>query len=301
MASTIIHAPTGDGSKATLRAYSSFEPYELADYLQALAHHMPDVAIHIERMPTAALTARLAQEQHAPQVDMILGWADTASRTLDLSGVLFAPGADADGYLRITGFSTAIVVDPAVLFETGVDIASWVDLTQSALQGRIAFPDPAVSGAGFLALATILQFYGETEGWAILADIYRNAHIRPPSAWEPARLTGEGQIAAGVTVKIAASNRQRERPSLHIVEPQDAIGIESEVFAGFTTTRHPSLVTQALEWLMSEEAEGIYASYNKIILGKPDSRLFVIDAENAVKNRTRWLSQLEFIANGNHL
>lgn len=65
--------------------------------------------------------------------------------------------------------------------------------------------------------------------------------------------------------------------------------------------RHPSLVTQALEWLRSEEAEGIYASYNKIILGKPDSRLFVIDAENAVKNRTRWLSQLEFIANGNHL
>lgn len=44
MASTIIHAPKGDGSKATLRAYSSFESYELADYLRALVHHIPDVA-----------------------------------------------------------------------------------------------------------------------------------------------------------------------------------------------------------------------------------------------------------------
>ncbi|WCG83761.1 substrate-binding domain-containing protein [Pectobacterium sp. A5351] len=301
MTSTLIHAPTGDGSKATLKAYSSFEPYELADYLRALAHHMPDVAIHIERMPTAALTARLAQELHAPQVDMILGWADTASRTLDLREGLFAPGADADGYMRITGFSTAIVVDTAVLSETGVDIVSWVDLAQPALLGKVAFPDPTVSGAGFLALATILQFYGEPEGWAILSDIYRNACIRPPSAWEPARLTGEGQIAAGVTVKIAASNRQRECPTLQLVEPQDAIGIESEVFAGFSTTRHRPLVTQALQWLRSEEAAALYASYNKVILGKPDSRLFVIDAENAVKNRTRWLSQLESIANGNHL
>lgn len=296
MSTTLINAPTGDGTRARLKAYSAFEPYELADYLACLARAMPDVAIEIERMPTAALTERLAQERDNPQVDLVLGWADTAARSLDLRGQVFAPGADADGWLRVTGFSTAFVTDPALLAVAGVRVKSWADLTHSALYGRIAFPNPAVSGAGFLALATLLQRVGEDEGWQIIAGIYRNARVTPNSAWEPARLTGEGEIAVGVTVNIAATNRQRELPRLGIVQPDDVTGVESEVYGGFTHTRHNLIVREVLEWIASAEAKTVYAGYNKILLGQPDSRLFTIDAQQAVASRERWLARLDSIA-----
>ncbi len=296
MSTTLINAPTGDGSRARIKAYSSFEPYELADYLACLARSMPDVAIEIERMPTVALTERLAREKDHPQVDLVLGWADTAARSLDFTGQVFAPGADADGWLRVTGFSTAFVTDPALLVQTGVRVESWADLTQSALYGRIAFPNPAISGAGFLALATVLQRFGEDDGWQIIEGIYRNARVTPNSAWEPARLTGEGEIAVGVTVKIAATNRQRELPRLGIVQPSDVIGIESEVYGGFRHTRHNPIVREVLEWIASDEAKTVYAGYNKILLGQPDSRLFTIDAQQAVASRERWLARLDSIA-----
>lgn len=296
MSTMLINAPTGDGTRARLKAYSAFEPYELADYLACLARRMPDVAIEIERMPTAALTARLAQEKDNPQADLVLGWADTAARSLDLRDRVFAPGGDTDGWLRVTGFSTAFVTDPALLAHAGVQVQSWACLTQSPLRGRIAFPNPAVSGAGFLALATVLQRYGEDAGWEIIAGIYRNAVLTPDSAWAPAQLTGEGEIAVGVTVNIAATNRQRELPRLKIVQPHDATGVESEVYGGFTRTRHNLIVREVLEWIASDEAKTVYADYNKILPGQPDSRQFTIDAKQAVASRERWLVQLDSIA-----
>lgn len=296
MSTTLINAPTGDGSRATLKAYSSFEPYELADYLACLARLLPDVAIEIERMPTVALTGRLAQERDNPQADLVLGWADTAARSLDFTEQVFAPGADADGWLRVTGFSTAFVTDPALLAQTGVRVDSWADLTQRALYGRIAFPNPAISGAGFLALATLLQRFGEEEGWHIVEGIYRNVRTTPDSAWEPARLTGEGEIAVGVTVNIAATNRQRELARLAVVQPRDVVGVESEVYGAFTHTRHNLIVREVLEWIASAEAKTVYAGYNKILLGQPDSRLFTIDAKQAVASRERWLARLDSIA-----
>ncbi|QDX31018.1 extracellular solute-binding protein [Dickeya poaceiphila] len=298
MTSIVISAPTGDGSRARVKAYSSFEPYELEEYLRQLAVHLPDVAIEIERMSTAALRNRLEAEKDNPQVDMILGWADTAAKTVALSDKLFSPQGDADGYLRITGFSTAIVVDPDLLKQLNVNIETWRDLAHPALRGRIAFPNPAQSGAGFLALTTLLQAYGESDGWPLLSDIYRNVQVRPDSAWEPARLTGEGEIAAGVTVKIAAFNRKRELPRLKIIEPPRATGTESEVYAGFITSAHREAVSEILEWLQTEAANRIYTSFNKLILTKNDDSYLTIDAGQAVLHRTRWLTQLESLTNG---
>ncbi|MDC7872074.1 ABC transporter substrate-binding protein [Pantoea ananatis] len=301
MTSIVIDAPTGSGTRARIKAYSSFEPYELQEYLRRLALHLPDVAIEIERMSTSALRNRLEAEKDAPQADMILGWADTAAKTVHLGTRLFSPGGDADGYLRVTGFSTAIVSDPRLLAQQNVQISNWGDLAHPGLEGMIAFPNPVQSGAGFLALATLLQAYGEKEGWALLEAILRNAAVCPDSAWEPAKLTGEGTIAAGVTVKIAAYKRKSQSPQLCVTEPAGMSGAEPEVYAGFSSTSHPDVVTDILQWLCSDEANSIFTGFNKIILSDKDKGPFTIDVGHAVTQRARWLSHFESLMNGKTL
>lgn len=149
MATTKIISETDGDIKVKLKAYSSFEPYELKEYLRHLSFHLPGVHIEIERMSTTDLTKRLTREKDNPEIDMILGWADTASKEINLEGQLFAPNADADGYLRLTGFSTAFVADASFLAANLITVGSWNDLTNPALVRRLAFPNPAISGAGF--------------------------------------------------------------------------------------------------------------------------------------------------------
>jgi len=270
MTSIVIDAPSGSGTRACIKAYSSFEPYELKEYMHRLALLLPDVAIEIERMSTTMLRNRLEAERDEPQADMILGWADTAAKTVNLGDKVFSPGGDTDRYLRVTGFSTAIVADPLLLEQQDVQVKGWKDLAHPALKGMIAFPNPAQSGAGFLALTTILQVFGEKEGWPLVAAILRNSSARPDSAWEPARLTGEGTIAAGVTVKIAAFKRQSQLPKLNVIQPAGMTGAEPEVYAGFSSTSYPDVVSEILQWVGSEEANTLFASFNKIILADSD-------------------------------
>ena len=284
MSSELIGGSTGTGETARLKAYSSFEPYELADYRTALARFLPDVAIEIERMPTGILTRRLLAEAHSPGADLVLGWADTAAQTEGLQGL--CSGRGVDGYVRPTGFSTAFVTDPAVLARCGArPVRTWRDLTQEALRKRIVFPDPAVSGAGFLAMSTLLQFFGEAEGWALIEGICANVRTFPGSAWAPASETGAGEVAIGVTVRIAAGKRQAELPRLAVVEPEDVIGVEAEVYGVLASTRHEDAARRVIDWILSDDAAALFAGYRKTLLSAPTENLFMIDSAKAVAGR----------------
>jgi len=288
MSIEMIGGTTGSGETARLTAYSSFEPYELAEYRSALARVLPGVALTIQRMPTATLTERLLAEVQAPKADLILGWADTAAQTAGLQGI--CPGPDGqdgrDGYVRPTGFTTAFVADPALLAALGAaPIRTWTDLAQEALRGRIVFPDPGVSGAGFLAMSTLLQRYGAAEGWALLKAICANTRAFPGSAWTPAAETGLGETAIGVTVLIAAGKRRAEAPALDIVEPDDVVGAEAEVYGVLKSARDAAAARAVIDWIVSEPAEALFRAWRKTILSDSAERLFMIDSAKAVAER----------------
>jgi iron(III) transport system substrate-binding protein len=296
MSPLTIRARTGSGARAQLLAYSSFEPYELVDYLEALADRFPDVAITIERLPTAALTARLLAERPRPAADLVFGWADTASQTPGLEGLIIRRDAGRDGYIRPSGFSTAFVADPAVLAQADAEIASWRDLADPRLAGRLVFPDPSISGAGFLALATLLQFYGEDEGWDLLRAINRNVREHPNSAWGAADACGDGVVACGVTVRIAAGKRLQQEPTLRVVEPADVIGAEAEVYGPLCGARRPEVVEEIVGWVLSDEARALFDHHNKTNLCTPVEGLFMVDATSAIARRAQWLARFKTLA-----
>ncbi len=284
MTSETIVGRTGTGEVARLRAYSSFEPYELADYRTALARALPGVAIEIERMPTAILTERLLREAAAPGADLVIGWADTAAQTDGLQGVCIE--SEGDGWVRPTGFSTAFIADAEAIKAYGArPVTTWEDLAQDALRSRVLFPDPSLSGAGFLAMTTLLQFYGEGDGWALLEAICANVRAFPGSAWAPAAATGSDGVALGVTVRIAAAKRQVEVPRLAAIEPADVIGAEAEVYGVLNSTGHPEAARRVIDWVLSDEARLLFSRYAKTILSNPTGNLFMIDSAKAVADR----------------
>jgi iron(III) transport system substrate-binding protein len=292
MSIVTIDAPTGTGVGGRLRAYSSFEPYELISYLDAMRHDLPDIAIEILRLPTAALTQKLLDAADDLEADLILGWADTAARTPGLESIVTADSDSSDGWCRPTGFSTAFVVDEkGVQLDYLEKVQGWTDLADPRLAGRISFPDPRVSGAGYLALTTLLQRFGETEGWSLMAAINRNVAAYASSAWEPAQLTGNGNIAIGVTVRIAVAKRISEVPWLRACDPADGVGTEAEVYGILAGTRQRPAAQRVLDWICSARARPLFSAYAKINMAAPEPGLFAIDAHRAVAERAAVLQK----------
>ncbi|MBD8555182.1 substrate-binding domain-containing protein [Rhizobium sp. CFBP 8762] len=288
MSSVTINTRTGTGETATLKAYSSFEPYELTDYLDAMANVLPGIAILVERMPTSVLTDRLIQERDHPVADLILGWSDTASKTKGLASIVSNRLGRGDGYVRPTGFSTAFVLDAKVLSSIGKDVSTWEDLADPSLKNRVYFPNPAISGAGFLALNTILQAYGDQEStWSLLRSICNNVAEFPGSAWRAAEAVGDGQVAVGVTVKIAVTKRLSQMNSLQLLEPCDVVGCESEVYGELSNSKQAVAVSHVLRWLESQSAMDLFLKHNKTVLAEAADNLFMIDAARAASERDR--------------
>lgn len=175
---------------------------------------------------------------------------------------------------------------------------TWRDLAQDALRGRVAFPNPAVSGAGFLAMSTLLQYHGEAGGWALIEAICANVRAFPGSAWAPVAETGSGAIAVGVTVHIAACKRRAELARLSVVELQDVIGAEAEVYGMIRSTRNADAARRVIDWVSSEEATALFTGYRKTILSAPTHALFMIDSAKAVAGRAAELARFAAIADG---
>ncbi|AOZ52050.1 ABC transporter substrate-binding protein [Chromobacterium vaccinii] len=290
-----IEAATGSGAGGHLVAYSSFEPYELADYLEALSRLLPDVAITVWRMPTSSLTAFLLSD---PEGDLVLGWADTAAQSPGIAARIAPPaagGCDADGFYRPTGFSLAFVADPALLQARGAEPPTrWSDLAAPALRQALLFPDPRRSGAGYLALTTILQYYGPEDGWRLMVEIDRNVIDYPGSAWEPAARVGQNGAALGITVRVAARRRLSDNPALIQALPQDAIGAEAEVYGVLAGSKQQALARRALDWVMSDEAADLFRHHAKLLLrGERDPALFPINPERASRERPAVLQRFD--------
>jgi iron(III) transport system substrate-binding protein len=296
-----IEAATGTGSEGRLRAVSSFEPYELVDYLVALKLHLPGVAIDLWRMPTATLTEYLLS---GAQCDLILGWAETAAKTPGIAERILCSNAaevrsETDGFCRPTAFSTAFVVDPSLLRQRGLAVpASWSALADPMLAGGIVFPDPRRSGAGYLALSTLIQCFGDRDGWQLMHDIDRNVVDYPGSAWEPAQRVGTGGVAVGVTVQIAAARRRQAGTGVEIALPSEATGMESEVYGMLRGTVHRQACERVLAWLTSAAAIPYFENHAKIVRHQTKTQTyFELDAERAGRERDIVLCQFGELIN----
>jgi iron(III) transport system substrate-binding protein len=284
-----LHLPTGTGSKGTLVCYSSFESYELADYLAALAIVEPDIAIKIFRMPTAHLAAALISPNSLPAADMVFGWAATAA-----TPEILARFVD-HRYESPTGFSTAFCLDRPYLQRHALhEPRTWHDLASPELRGQLVMPDPRVSGAGFLAATTILQRYGAQQGWELLKAAFEGIRF-VGSAWEPAAAMGAGNKALGVTVRIAAVQRAAQCADVAWCEPADAVGCEPEVYAIVNSCSDMAAAERVLEWITSNLAVPHYQRHAKVVFAIADSsgNRMPIDVERAIAGRPAFMSKWE--------
>ncbi len=178
-------------------------------------------------------------------------WDDLVPAFRQVTGETYLPL-----YAGILGWA----VNDQLLASMGLPVPlTWKDLTNPIYRNLVAMPNPNTSGTGYTMLATILQIYGEDEGWRILRDLHFNIAQYTRAGAEPGLLAGRGEVAIGVTFMHDALNQAIQGFPVSVRAPADGTGFE---IGGLSLVRNgPNRegAIRFIEWALSPEAQVLAA------------------------------------------
>lgn len=308
-------------AKEKVVVYTSLETDEIDKYREAYLRDLPDLEIHIIRLSTGELGARMWAERANPQADVIWGWAVTNMEDFVAKGMLepyrpkgvekldkkfVHPGF---AYVGIDMYIAAFCVNTKVLKEKNLPMPKgWNDLLDPRFKGLITMPNPVASGTGFLQVSSILQMYGAKEGkedgWEFLKKLDKNIGQYIKSGSRPAKMTAAGEFAVGASFDFVVAEQKKQGFPVEFVFPIEGAGYEVEANALLKGAKNVGAAKKFLDWAISESAMKEYAKfkYGVTLPGIPtrpdlpklsEIKLYPMDFAWQAKNRDEILKKWE--------
>ena len=129
---------------------------------------------------------------------------------------------------------------------------SWQDLTDPKWKGKIAMPNPMLSGTAYVSVGALADKYG----WEYFDKLKANG-IRVEegnSAIQNKLLTGEYAAAMILEENILKLKETKHEP-LEVVYPSDGIICVPSPIAIFNTTKNPDGAKALVDWWLSKEGQ----------------------------------------------
>jgi iron(III) transport system substrate-binding protein len=219
------------------------------------------------KLASGASLARLRAEKANPALDAWVGGSGDSLWVAQAEGLLdfyrpkawgeLRPGLTkaVDGhyiplYTGIHGFG----VNQKILQEKNLPVpTSWKELGDPKYKGLIAMPNPNTSGTGYVMMTSIVQIYGEEQGFELLKAIHRNIAQYTRSGGDPSLLAGRGEAAIGVSFANDVVERGRKGYPITFVAPKDGTGYEIGGLALITKAPNRAVAMRFIDWLLEPE------------------------------------------------
>ncbi|UPG91813.1 ABC transporter substrate-binding protein [Luteibacter aegosomaticola] len=262
----------------SLTVYSALESDEIATYLAGAKQALPDVDIHVLRLSSGDLAARLLAESAEPRNDVVWGMAATDlldpriaallqpvhSGTIDALPARFR-GKDGRWFAP-TGYMAALCVNREALAEHGLPMPrSWHDLASPKYKGQIAMPDPASSGTGYMVLSSLSDAGRDAKGMQLVSDIAANLGQVTLSGSAPCKLARIGEFPIGVSFAFSAMQSIHQGYPVTMVLPSDGTGYELEGSGLMKGATNAEDAKRFLDWTASPPAAALYRGYKEIV------------------------------------
>jgi iron(III) transport system substrate-binding protein len=263
---------TGSSVSGKLSVYSALNESTNNAFVDAFKKAYPSIG-QVDVLPLAAageLQTRITTEKASPKADIFIGGSAEFHDPLGKQGLLEAYKSanaadvdpkfkDADGmwtgwYIGI--FGLAINKDRWAKEMAGKPTpATWDDLLNSDLKGKLDFPDPVKTGGGYIFLATqVFRFNkDETQALAYMKKLHDNIGQYVGTSPQGIELVGQGQFLMGPNwghdILTAASKGQ----PLEFKAPSDTaneVGAVSIIKGGPNTAAAKAFV----DWVLTKDA-----------------------------------------------
>ena len=148
--------------------------------------------------------------------------------------------------------------------ELGIEINSYADLLNPALNGKVIISDPTSSSAAWNNLSNIFAVYGNDsdEAWAQIEGMLQNGLIVVGSSSACFKSVQQGEYVVGLTYEDGASTLLKDgATNIKMVYPSEGSSAFAFAAAIVKNAPHMDAAKAMIEWLQSAEGQSYRANY----------------------------------------
>ncbi|GAB4385139.1 ABC transporter substrate-binding protein [Albidovulum sp.] len=193
----------------------------------------------------------LTEEYVSPMRDQLHDWAirqaeSAGNRTIGIySGAL--------GY----GYNTEVLAANNL-----PEPSCWKDLLKPEYKGHIQMANPNSSGTAYTTLATIVQLFGEDEGFEFMKGLHRNINQYTKSGSAPIKAAARGETTIGIVFMHDAVAQAVAGFPIKVVAPCEGTGYEIGSMSIIKGARNMEEAKKFYDWALSAEAQNLALQVN---------------------------------------
>jgi len=245
----------------TVSVYTAHAP-EIYNEVVPMFEAETGISVSLVQAGSGDIVQRVRAEARSPLADVI--WS-IGGEALEANSDLLEPYVSAHddmidplykvgtNWLPYTGIPMVFVVNTDMVADDEMPV-SWADLADPKWDQKIAFAGADSSGSAFMQLATVLDVYGEEEGWDLFEAMMGNFIITNSSGRVP-RGTADGEFAIGLTLEEAAQRYVAGGAPVAIVYPEPATSALPDAVALVKDGPNPEAGQAFIDFVLSKEIQ----------------------------------------------
>ncbi len=131
----------------------------------------------------------------------------------------------------------------------------WADLLDPVYKGHIQMANPNSSGTAYTTLATIVQIFGEDEGFEFMKGLHANINQYTKSGSAPIKAAARGENTIGVAFLHGVVKQAVSGFPVDGVAPCEGTGYEIGSMSIIDGARNPEEAKMFYDWALSAEAQ----------------------------------------------
>ena len=265
-------------SAAKLTFYCSAQE----DWCQLMARSFEDatgINVHMTRKSSGETFAQIRAEASNPKGDV--WWGGTGDPHLQaaeegLTAEYMSPMRDqlhpwAISQAESAGNKTIGIYSGALGYGYNTELLAannlpepgcWKDLLKPEYKGHVQMANPNSSGTAYTTLASMVQIFGEDEGFEFMKGLHSNINQYTKSGSAPIKAAGRGENTIGIVFMHDAVKQAVSGFPVKVVAPCEGTGYEIGSMSIVDGARNMDEAKAFYDWALTAEAQNLALEVN---------------------------------------
>ena len=138
----------------------------------------------------------------------------------------------------------------------------WADLLKPEFKGHVQMANPNSSGTAYTTLASMVQIFGEEEGFDYMKGLHANINQYTKSGSAPIKAAGLGETTVGIVFMHDAVAQAVAGFPITVVAPCEGTGYEIGSMSIIEGARNEDEAKAFYDWALSAEAQNLALQVN---------------------------------------
>jgi iron(III) transport system substrate-binding protein len=188
----------------------------------------------------------LTEAYESPMLGELHDWATKQHAAADGKTVGIYSGALGFGY------------NTELLAEKGLEEPKcWADLIKPEFKGEVQMANPNSSGTAYTTLVTMVQLFGEDEGFEYMKQLHQNINPYTTSGSAPIKAAARGETTVGIVFQHDAVTQAVEGFPIKVVAPCEGTGYEIGSMSIIAGARNPESARAFYDFALRADVQAL--------------------------------------------